>query len=137
MPSWLAVPLFWLGAAVFFGVSLRALWRDIRLRRGGSRAEGQVTSVRVGTRVKGGANYTPVVRFTTGSGDIIVAEPRVYRTWQGRFRPGRRVLIYYDPTDPKDMRIKGYAYLVPGVLTIGSALLLAAPTAMIIDELFS
>ncbi|MDJ1640024.1 DUF3592 domain-containing protein [Streptomyces pakalii] len=136
MPSWLAVPLAWLATAALFGCSLWAQWRDLSLRRNGVRAEGEVTSVRVGTRPKGGANYTPVVCFTTTDDDTIFAEPPINRSWQGRFRTGRQVLVYYDPANPKRIRIKGHAYLAPGVFILISGVFLALPTSLIINHIF-
>ncbi|MFE7136672.1 DUF3592 domain-containing protein [Streptomyces sp. NPDC057644] len=136
MPSWLAAPLIWLATAALFGWSLWGQWRDLSLRLNGARSDGEVTSVRAGTRPKGGANYTPVVRFTTTDGDNVFAEPPIHRSWQGRFKAGRQVLVYYDPANPKRIRVKGHAYLVPGVFVMASGVFLAGPTIVIINHVF-
>ncbi|MEV1046269.1 DUF3592 domain-containing protein [Streptomyces sp. NPDC049916] len=135
MPSWLVAALIWLAAAALFGWSLWGQWRDLSLRCRGAQAEGEVTSVRVSTRPKGGANCTPVVCFTTADGNTVVAEPPVHRSWQGRFTSGSRVLVYYDPDDPKRIRIRGHAYLLPGLFVLFGGLFLTGPTVVIIGHL--
>lgn len=134
MPSWLAVLLFSLVAATVLGLGVAGLRRDLSLRRGGARAQGEIVSISTSRNPKGGGLSHPVVRWDTDDGRTMVVKAAIGRSWVGRFRPGKRVLVHYDPARPERMRIKGYAFLVWWSVTLVGALLLALSVVLAVQS---
>src|SRR5262249_23545991 len=88
-------------AALFLGVGLILLVRELRIERVGIRTLGSVADVRAFENVEG-TNYAPVVEFMASSGQAVKFEGPSTSPPPVR---GDAVPIIYSRSDPQDARI--------------------------------
>lgn len=113
--------------SVFFAIGVTFVLRTRALRRNGAKAYGEV--VRLATSSgNNGTLYHPVVRWVAADGRVVERAAPIGKTWIVNFRPGRQVLVHYDPADPDRMAIEGYSggsewlfCLLGALLIIGTA----------------
>lgn len=114
----------------FFVMGCVMVRRTRGLRRTGASAYGVVVRLAAG----GGQSNTvrPVVRWLTPDGRTVEAAPPIGKTWVGgAFRPGRTVVVRYDPQKPDRMAIDGYGAGAEWLfLVIGAALLVGTLTVL-------
>lgn len=79
-------------------------YQDRRLSRGGGRADAEVVKLDKARQRDGGWTYTPVVRFRTADGAVMVARAKV--GWNRRAAsPGDRIGIRYQTSNPENVVI--------------------------------
>ena len=88
-------------AALFFGVGLILLVRELSIEQGGVRTIGSVAEVRAYENAEG-TNYAPVVEFTASDGRTVKFEGTSTNPPPVR---GEVVPIIYSRSDPQDARI--------------------------------
>jgi hypothetical protein len=112
-------------AALFFGIGLILLVRELRFEQAGLRAVGSVVDVRASENAEG-TNYTPVVEFTVPDGQAVKFEGLSTSPPPVR---GEMVPIIYSRSDPHNARIDRFLdrWAFPcGFTTIGVLLALGA-----------
>jgi hypothetical protein len=122
---WVLVVLFALGG-FFFSVGCTLVRRTRALRRHGAKAYGRVIGL-----TSDGDKDRPVVRWTTADGRDVQATAPIGKTWT-TFRPGRAVLVHYDPHRPERMVIEGYSSGSEWVFCIIGAVLLAVLAVVLV-----
>ena len=117
--------LCWSFAALFLGVGLILLVRELRIEQGGVRTVGSVVDVRAFENAEG-TNYAPVVEFMPSSGQAVKFEGPSTNPPPVR---GDAVAIIYSPSDPQHARIDRFVdrWAFPcGFTTIGILMALGA-----------
>ncbi|MFW5417770.1 DUF3592 domain-containing protein [Nocardiopsis sp. CNT-189] len=107
--AWIGYLLVLLVGVVLAAGQVREILRTRNLRRTGARADGEVVRHSIGESSNGNTTYAPVVAWRTPDGRKREYCPSWRNSGKGRFRVGRRVVIYYDPADPDDRAaLRGY-----------------------------
>lgn len=129
--DWLFATIPFALGGIFFAVGLTGVRRTRALHRRGAKAYGQV--VRLATSSgQNGILYHPVVQWTTADGRPMERTAMIGKSMVLNFRPGRRVLVHYDPRDPARMAIEGYGSGAEWLFCVLGALLLAGTTTVVV-----
>ncbi|MFQ6230495.1 DUF3592 domain-containing protein [Nocardia sp. NPDC002869] len=92
----------------FFVIGLVMIRRSRALKRSGAKAYGQVVGLATSSG-RSGTLYHPVVRWVSADGRTVEQRAVIGKAWIADFRPGRQVLVHYDPGRPERMVIEGYS----------------------------
>lgn len=90
---------------IFFGIGAGLSYKQYRLERDGTTAQGEVVSFTSNCDDEG-CSYSPVVRFNIQNGETITFES-TYSSSPPAYDVGEEVTVIYSPDAPENAQIKG------------------------------